>query len=1121
MPGARPRKRVPGGKALARLNMFLLQRGVAAEPAPPPPPVIPGARKATRAAAAALGTGAAAPNAPADLVEAFHVSRRQLAAAAVTVPQAWQPLGPYFMPHGQTYGAGPGSRPPVAGRVSAVAVDPSNADHILCGSAGGGVWESRDRGRTWTPRTDDQPSLSIGALAFDPSDALRVYAGTGEGDTARSPATNVRAAGLLVSGDGGTTWSVQPGTAFLGVSFHALVVDRRDGRHILAATTNGLYETKDRGATWSRRRTALTWSVSMHPPVPTNPAAGREVLAGCADGIFRSTDGGTTWTATTMPGTPANFERERMAVCHAPSNGSVAYVVGAGSPNVPDPTFPTEVMPKPYLWRRSAFGGAFTAVTPPADLQTGQAWYDWFAAVAPNNPEALYVGGINAHRGVRQTNGTWRWTNISAKRPSGDSIHPDQHAITFSPADPNVVYIGNDGGLYRSPDAGTTWETLDKGLCITEVEYLAQHPEYDAWLLAGTQDNGTIRYEGQQTWYAVQDGDGGDCGVDVTDPYRCYHSFYGPYVEKSNGGGGWNDWLPTTPDALNNEGSLFYPPLEVSGRLVVRGATRIWLSRDAGATWKSASLPGQTGFPSALAVATPDRVYAGTTQGEFYRVDRSGTNWTATAVTSPAPGYVSDILVDPTNVGELWCSVNVGGRGGLYRSTDGGTTWANRSTGLPPNMAVHAIEIDANAPARLFAATDVGVYRTENAGTSWTAFGRGLPNVLVKDLLLHPRTRLLRAGTQARGVWEIAVDAATMPDVMVYLRDHVADTGRRLPSPVDVPNPFQRGTNLFWWQSPDIKVDASPFRLPLRDDLEFGVYSDDKSKADDGLEFAAGLFDERPIRGQTVRLYVQVHNRGSAAARNVAVRVFHAAGSLTWPHLPSGFWTGFPANTVPASSPWQPVAAHRTIPNVPTGRSVVVGFDWTVPTSVGAAVALLAVVSADNDSLATTTLNVADLVRNSRYCGLRNLAIVNPPPIVGPQSPAVLVDVWPAGAALAMELDANARAIVQAVVVPRGLAAAARKAGWKAAKIGKAQAGQLAYLTDARPDLKKDIDFTRAWRPSDRPLDLGALPARDGARPILLILKPKARRGVGSVLIRQGGDLRGGMTIVNLAQGVT
>ncbi|HEV3014492.1 MAG TPA: hypothetical protein VG499_14555, partial [Actinomycetota bacterium] len=93
---------------------------------------------------------------------------------------AWRPLGPFASPHGRTAGSGPGSRPRVAGRVVAVAVDPGDLRHLLAG--GGGVWESRDGGRGWASRADDQPTAAIGALAFAPGDPRVAYAGTGQGE---------------------------------------------------------------------------------------------------------------------------------------------------------------------------------------------------------------------------------------------------------------------------------------------------------------------------------------------------------------------------------------------------------------------------------------------------------------------------------------------------------------------------------------------------------------------------------------------------------------------------------------------------------------------------------------------------------------------------------------------------------------------------------------------------------------------------------------------------------------------------------------------------------------------------------------------------------------------------
>src|SRR2546421_6193425 len=54
---------------------------------------------------------------------------------------------------------------PRSGRVTCVAVDPVNNFHWLLGSAQGGIWETYNAGGTWTPKTDDQASLAIGAIA--------------------------------------------------------------------------------------------------------------------------------------------------------------------------------------------------------------------------------------------------------------------------------------------------------------------------------------------------------------------------------------------------------------------------------------------------------------------------------------------------------------------------------------------------------------------------------------------------------------------------------------------------------------------------------------------------------------------------------------------------------------------------------------------------------------------------------------------------------------------------------------------------------------------------------------------------------------------------------------------
>src|SRR5262249_48590516 len=156
------------------------------------------------------------------------------------------------------------------------------------------------------------------------------------------------------------------------------------------------------------------------------------------------------------------------------------------------------------------------------------------------------------------------------------------------------------------------------------------------------------------------------------------------------------------------------------------------------------------------------------------------------------------------------------------------------------------------------------------------------------------------------------------------------------------------------------------------------------SMIEQGLQFASGLQHENPQRNRTVRVFVQVHNRGVKSATNVAVKVFFAASSVTLPNLPNGFWTNFPNNSVQVNSPWQAVAAHKVVAAIEPGRAQIVSFDWPVAATVSNNVALLSLISADNDSLATSELNVATLAQTNKKCGLKNVTVVNPSPGVGP-----------------------------------------------------------------------------------------------------------------------------------------
>jgi hypothetical protein len=390
----------------------------------------------------------------------------------------------------------------------------------------------------------------------------------------------------------------------------------------------------------------------------------------------------------------------------------------------------------------------------------------------------------------------------------------------------------------------------------------------------------------------------------------------------------------------------------------------VWLSVDGGTTWTPVALPAAAGVGSALAIPTATRVLAGTNNGQVYRIDRVGGVWQApVALAQPRAGFVSDLLVDPTNPSRYWATYSSLTGGHVYRSDNAGASWVNVSAGLP-NIPANAVVVDPAVTSRV----DVGVFRSMDAGATWAPFSTGLPNAIVGDLLFHPVRRLVRAGTRNRGVWEIPADPVSVPDVQVYVRDSVVDTARVFPSPTGGQDPFQPGAVANWAESVDIKGEAAPFQPVPPGGADFQYFEDDHGV------FAAGLQNEVTLTGAS-RLFVQVHNRGVTPAQNTAVRMYWANGN-SLPPLPAGFWATFPGAAPPAGSPWQPVAPHVVVPQVHTGRPMVVPFNWTAPTSTPGSVWVLALVSSANDVLSTTELDVATLVRNNARASLRRFDVL-------------------------------------------------------------------------------------------------------------------------------------------------
>ena len=420
-------------------------------------------------------------------------------------------------------------------------------------------------------------------------------------------------------------------------------------------------------------------------------------------------------------------------MAHAPSDGQTAYAWGASGGQA-------------YLWRRS--GGTWTAVTLPAGVSVGQAWYDWYVAVSPDNPGQIYLGEISLWRG--DSAGSHLDLDEHLQQGPGSSIHPDQHTIAFVAGNPNVIWAGCDGGIFRSDDRGITWVACNTGIGITEFEYICQTRGSAFWLLGGTQDNGTERYNGSSVWLHSQDGDGGGCGVDTATPCTVFHTFYDMGMERSTQSGDWGTWQCHRPERADRIQSLFYPPVDVNGSTVAQAGTSLVRLHDDGGSFTEVALglgAGRGGF------------------GAARRRRRTGSTSARPRATSSAPitgqpgadgahparsGWVSSMAVHPANASLLWLTIVQFAAGRVYRSGDGGSAWTDVTANLP-DLPVNSVEVDPWNQARAWVALDVGVWQTLDSGATWSEYGVGLPNALVEDLLLHPDARLLRPGPATAG----------------------------------------------------------------------------------------------------------------------------------------------------------------------------------------------------------------------------------------------------------------------------------------------------------------------------------------------------------------------------------
>ena len=688
-------------------------------------------------------------------------------AGPATFSGAWSPTGP--KPIGE-YTRSSFTLAAMNGRIGALAVRPSTGQIIL-GGAQGGIWLFD--GTSWTPRTNDQETQAVGALAIAPSDDATVYAGTGEGALSGD---SYYGNGVLRSTDGGKSWTHVSGDYFQGVSVSRIVVDPTNARHLYAAVLRGrggsrrvtvqphsrygIWESTDGGATWTLRREVDEGHGATDLEMdPQNP----KVLYASfwTDGIYKSTDGGRSWTQINNFGLPSpdfsDDARFGLSISHPNPGGDGTLYTGFAWKDA-NGEHPSRV------WKSTNGGASWTelpdgdggphgeadAVENYCDIQCS---YDNVIEADPNNPDVVFAAGEYGYDLSPQSGGIFRsddggqtWKNL------GWDLHPDFHAFAWDPSKAGHVVIGNDGGVWRSntyggrptrdtPLSAVNWSQLNsQGLAIAQFSSIATNPTDPGHYWGGTQDNGTMQEfdPTDPTWYDMTSGDGGQVLVDPTDYHYVYGTYYGisPYRITDGGAVFFSNKSITNGIDLDDR-SEFYTPWVLNfddPNQLFLGTDRIYRTDNAKAPsagdvlWKPVSDDLTSGCPgaapnggrgcvvSAVGIGGGDAAYAGTEEGWVWVSPDAQTADSPTWTRLDAKGKtlphrpVATFAVDRSN----------------YRTAYAGFNGFDAATPKTPGH----------------------VFKTTDGGKSWTNITSNLPDVPVNSLVLDPSyANTIYAGT--------------------------------------------------------------------------------------------------------------------------------------------------------------------------------------------------------------------------------------------------------------------------------------------------------------------------------------------------------------------------------------
>lgn len=707
---------------------------------------------------------------------AFSQARMQSRSAAVQ--DQWELVGPApLLEEYQTEDEnGNIIRTSASGRVSAIAIPPNNSNTLYVATASGGLWKSTDAGANFQPLTNSRPEFSFESLAIDPQNPNTIYAGTGHFN-------GYYGTGLLKSTDGGATWTVLGKATFGALMLTEVLVHPTNSNTLFVSVANltqaesidvlppgqpqlGVYRSTDGGQNWNRVLDCNPCSAGITAMVMDATNAQQPTLYAASQGVglYKSTDGGTTWNkVATLDTAIGRQDYGRVSLAVGAGAGAQTVLVGIAAT--------TRNNLGGRVYKTTDGGQTWQELVQAQGYCTGQCFHDNVVAINPANANQIMLGGIDFF--ISNDGGTTINNVIQ-----GAGLHVDQHVITFDPNNPAIAWIGNDGGVFKLQ--GGTFTAMNNGLATMQYLGIGIHPTENR-ALGGMQDNSQSLFDGQR-WLGFDRADGNKGEWDHFDNRFVYYgdqniSFK---VAQDTSINALRTGDNTRLNGVNQgDRSEFYIPFELSpteAGVLYLGTNKIYRTANRGENWTAISQQFDTTVKAIGPTrSNPNILYVATRRGQILKGTKGNNGaWTFADLTkAPLPNRVpTDFAVHPTDANTVYVVFNgfsantPGSPGHVFKSTDGGTTWARMDgTGanLIPDIPVLSVLIHPTQHNTIYVGTDIGVFRSTDGGANWTPYSNGLPPVPVVDLKYKTSTNNIWAATYGRSIWRVPTVADNAP----------------------------------------------------------------------------------------------------------------------------------------------------------------------------------------------------------------------------------------------------------------------------------------------------------------------------------------------------------------------